>query len=73
VVPGEFACPWSTTQEKLDAVEAEMLDEAARRLHCRPDQVRLMSMEDIARVADPPLKVRHSWVVRSKCRSRSGR
>lgn len=39
VSAGEFACPWTTTREKLDAVEAAMLEETARRLNIRPDQV----------------------------------
>ena len=73
VAPGEFACPWTSTQDKLDAVEAAMLEETARRLHIRPDQVCQMSLNDIGQVADPHLKHRHTWVGRGKTRSRSGR
>jgi hypothetical protein len=43
---GEFACPWSTTAAKIDAVKMAMLAETARRLQCRTDQVQLHSLED---------------------------
>ena len=69
----EFACPWTTTSEKLAAVKMAMLEETARPLHCRADQVELMTLADIRGVADPLLKVKHSWAGRSKGRSRSGR
>jgi len=73
VFAGEFACPWTTTQEKLDAVEAAMLEETARRLNIRPDQVCQVSLNDIGQVADPHLKHRHTWAGRTKTRSRVGR
>jgi len=73
VHPGEFACPWSTPPEKLNAVRDAMLEETAKRLHIRIDQVMLMTMDDIGNVADPHLKVRHHWAARAKTRSRSGR
>ena len=73
VEPGEFACRWSTTQAKLDAVRDSMLDETARRLHIRPDQVQHMTMNDIGQVCDPHLSVRHHWAGRAKSRSRAGR
>jgi hypothetical protein len=73
VAPGEFACPWSTTAGKLDAVRLAMLAETARRLNCCVDQVETMSLADIAKVADPHLKHRHSWTGRSKARPRNPR
>lgn len=69
----EFACPWNSPPEKLNAVREAMLEETAKRLNIRPDQVMLMTMDDIGNVADPHLKVRHHWAARSKTRSRSGR
>jgi hypothetical protein len=69
----EFACPWSTTPEKVDAVKMAMLTETARRLQCRIDQVQLHTLEDIRKVCDPHLKHRYSWTRRSKARPRDGR
>lgn len=71
--PGEFACPWSTTPQKVDAVKMAMLAETARRLQCRIDQVQLHSLEDIRKVCDPHLKHHYSWTGRSKTRSHRGR
>lgn len=59
--PGEFACRWSTTQEKLDSVRAAVLVEVASRLNCKPEKVQCRSLSDIALVADPLLKTRHTW------------
>jgi len=73
VHPAEFACPWNSPPEKMEAVRTTMLEETARRLNIRADQVMLMSLDDIGNVADPHLKVRHHWAGRSKSRSRSGR
>ena len=73
VAPGEFACPWSTTPEKLDAVRSAMLAETARRLQCHVEQVEQMPFEAIRKIADPHLKYRHTWTGRSKARPRGPR
>ncbi len=59
--PGEFACRWSTTQTKIDAVRLAVLDEAARRLGCYPDQVELHEFEALMRVCDPLPRYRTTW------------
>jgi hypothetical protein len=39
VEPSEFACPWTTTPEKMAAVKMSLLEEAARRFSCKVDEV----------------------------------
>src|SRR6202008_1260925 len=65
-VPGEFACPWGTTADKVNAVKQAMLAETARRLACRIDQVELHTLEDIRKVCDPHLKHHYHWAGRTK-------
>lgn len=60
--PGEFACRWSTTQAKLDAVRDAVLIETAYRLNCPVDKVLHRSLSELALVADPLRPVqRHTW------------
>ena len=66
--PGDFASPYVTTPEICAAVREAMLEEAARRLHCRPDQVLQFSLSDIELVADPLPRHRHHWAGRAKGR-----
>jgi hypothetical protein len=73
VAPGEFACPYGTTDHKLSAVKMCMLEETARRLACRIDQVQLHSLDDLKRVCDPHLKHSYHWAGRSKTRPRGVR
>lgn len=73
VTPGEFACPWSTTEAKLAAVGQAMLAETARRLNCRPEAVVSHSLSQIAAVADPLLKHRNTWTGRSRSLRRPSR
>lgn len=61
VEPGEFACPWSTTPEKLGAVRDCVLAEVAERLNCPADKVLCRSLSELALVADPLLETRHTW------------
>ena len=58
VEPGDFACPWSMTQEKLDAVKFHMIEEVAARLQVRPDQVECMNFIDILNICDPAIVAR---------------
>lgn len=67
-VPGEFACPWSTTPAKVEAVRLAMIEETARRLNCPVDQVKAKTINDISRVSDPLLSARPTWA--SKARKR---
>jgi hypothetical protein len=69
----EFACPWSTTPDKLEAVKMHMLAETARRLNCRVEEVTGKPFAEICKVADPHLKVRHTWTGPAKRRSRTSR
>lgn len=69
VEPGEYACRWSTTQEKLDWLRAAVLDEVAGRLSCPADKVLCRSMSELAMVADPLLAMRHTWTGRRASRS----
>lgn len=69
VEPGEFACRWSTTQEKLDAVKAAVLSEVAARLNCDLDKVQCRSMSELYLVADPVLKETHRWTGRRHSRT----
>jgi hypothetical protein len=73
VMPGEFACPWSTTADKLQSVRMAMLAETARRLQCRIDQVQSHSLEDIRKICDPHLKHHYHWAGRGKGRVRPDR
>lgn len=62
VEAGEFACRWSTTQEKLDAVRDAVLAATAVRLNCPADKVLHRSLAEIALVVDPlTIPVRHTW------------
>ena len=66
VQPGEFACPYATTDTKMQDVRLCMPLETAKRLNVRPDQVELMSFLDIINVCDPPLQERHRWFGRTR-------
>lgn len=66
--PGDFAFPSVTTAEVCAAVRNAMLEEVARRLHCRPDQVLQYSFADIELLADPLPRQRHHWAGRAKGR-----
>lgn len=68
VEPGEYACRWTTTQAKLDAVRDAVLNEVANRLNCPTSKVECRSLSDIALVADPLLKSRPSWTSRARPR-----
>lgn len=68
VEPGEFACRWSTTQEKLDALRVAVLHEVAGRLNCPVDKVTRRSMSELFLVTDPLLKVSHRWTGRRHSR-----
>jgi hypothetical protein len=71
--PGEFACRWSTTQDKLDAVREAVLAETAVRLNCPVDKVLHRSLSDLSLIADPiTIPVRHTWS-RRKAGRRPGR
>jgi hypothetical protein len=64
--PGDFASPYVTTPAICEAVRQAMLEEAARRLHCRLDQVLTYSLTDIELIADPIPRQRHHWAGRAK-------
>lgn len=61
VHPGEYACPYSTTAEKLEAVRLSVLEETARRLNCPPDKVHYRSLSELVLVADPVLAEMPRW------------
>lgn len=69
VEPSEFACRWSTTQEKLDWLRGAVLEEVAGRLNCPVDKVLHRSLAELSLVADPLLSVRHTWTGRRASRS----
>ncbi|MBS0232104.1 MAG: hypothetical protein JSR99_01315 [Proteobacteria bacterium] len=66
VEPGEFASPYSTTEEKLQAVKESVLREVARRLSCEPAEVQAKPMADLTRICDPHLAFRDHWVGRGR-------
>jgi hypothetical protein len=66
--PGEFACPWSTTPEKIEGVRLAMLAEVARRLDCDVAAVVAKTLDEIAAVSDPLLDARPHWASRAKRR-----
>lgn len=61
---GEFACPYSTTAEKVEAVKQAVMEEAARRLNCPVDKVLCRSMADLSLVTDRVLKEIPKWTGR---------
>lgn len=61
VEPGELACRWSMTQDKLDGVRAAVLEDVARRLNCPPDRVLCRSLAELLLIADPVLAERVTW------------
>lgn len=68
VEPGEFASPFTVTDEKLEAVKLSVLEEVARRLSCDPAEVPARPMVDLVHICDPHLKQRDHWVGRAKAR-----
>jgi hypothetical protein len=68
VEPGEFADPFSTTDEKLMAVKESVLAEVARRLSCDPAEVECRPMAELASICDPHLKIRDHWSGRAKAK-----
>lgn len=68
VQAGEFACRWSTTQAKLDAVRDCVLAEVASRLSCPTEKVLCRSLAEIALVADPLTDRRYDWSSRRHSR-----
>lgn len=68
VEPGEFACPYSTTQAKLDAVRLSVLLEAAQRLNCPVEKVSCRSMAELSLVVDAPLAEHHAWYGQKRTR-----
>jgi len=68
--PGEFACPWSTTPEKLEATRQCALAEAARRLDCTVEDLRWTSMNTLENICTPLLPYRDTWTGRVKVKHR---
>lgn len=68
VEPSEFACPWSTTPEKMQAVRLSLLAEAAQRLGCKVDQVETLRLADFRTIADPQLSTVTTGPAAARCR-----
>ena len=70
VEAGTFACPYSTTPEKLNSVRECGIDEIAKRLHCHRDQVLVdRRFNELAAIADKPADPNLFWFGRSRKKS----
>jgi len=61
---GEFASPFSVTEEKVEAVKQAVMEDVARRLNCPVDKVLCRSMAELSLVTDPVLREIPKWTGR---------